>query len=187
VAYLDNIKKFGLMAMATAIATLLVNTIVFMHDLHYMVARMIPPLMLLTIGFFAYTERNKGKADVVFSYLTFYGIGLFTSGVLLLLYYKFDMGAWEYLIVAPAGLVLTALGISVRNGKKISKLWWRVFAVSFVVLVLFAIHEIMRLLLDGHFMDMNWMGRVGREILLIANAYLLYFALYSEVKKDPKR
>jgi len=178
-AYLDNIKGFGRMAMAMATFTLLVNTIVFLNVPLYMVGRAIPSTMLMIIGYCAYTGRTGSKAEVVFTYLTFYGIGLFVSGIVLLIHY--DLYAWEYYIVAPMGLVLTSLGIYVRDGRRISRRWWTLLTAALMILILFSIHEILSLAAND-LSNLSYLGRLVRELCLIGNGCLLYFTLLSDLK-----
>jgi len=181
VPYLEDIRKFGKTALMVAAGTLLLNILVFTDVPLYMIGRAVPALMLMVIGYTAYTGKVKTRADVVFTYLTFYGIGLFVSGVILLIYY--GAGTWEYYIVAPAGLVLTALGLSVRDGKEVSRSWWNILVIMLILLVLFAIHEIIMTLFSYHMDTISTIGRVGREAFLIANAFLMYFTLSSDVQK----
>ena len=186
-AYLDNIKGFGLFVMVMAVATSVVTIIVFSYDLHYMAARLIPCIMQMMIGIFAYTGRIKGRADVVYTYLIFTGIGLFVSGMVFLFYYHFNTAAWEYLIVAPGGLVITALGLSVRDGRDISKMWWWIFIIAFVILVGITFHTIFTLLLDNNFGLLDWLGRIGREILQVSNGCIMLYVLYWDVKNRPNQ
>ena len=180
-AYLDNIKKFGRTAILVATATLIFNTLVFIDVMLYMIGRAIPAMMLLVIGFLAYSGKADKKAKVIYNYLTFYGIGLFVSGIILLVHY--EMAAWEYYIVAPLGLVLTALGLSVKDGQEISRLWWNVLVILFMVLVLFAVHEIIITFMNDQMGSLTKIGRMGREAFLIVNAFLLYFTLSGDVQK----
>jgi hypothetical protein len=181
VPYLEDIRKFGKTALIVAAGTLVLNVLVFTDVPLYMIGRTVPALMLMAIGYTAYTGKVNRRADVVFTYLTFYGIGLFISGVILLFYY--GIGTWEYYIVAPAGLILTALGLSVKDGKEVSRSWWNILVVMLILLVLFAVHEIMMALFSYHMDAISTIGRVGREAFLIANAFLLYFTLSSDVQK----
>ena len=180
-AYLDNIRKFGSTAILVASATLLMNILVFSDIPLYMIGRAVPAVMLMLIGYSAYSGRVNRKADVVFTYLTFYGTGLFISGVILLIHY--GLGTWEYYVVAPAGLILTALGLSVRDGKEVSRLWWNTFVILLILLALFAVHEMIMTLFNYHMDAISTIGRVGRELFLIVNALLLYFTLSNDVQR----
>jgi hypothetical protein len=173
--------------MCMAVATIIVNIIVFWNDPHYMVARLIPCIMQMTIGAFAYTGRTKRKADVVYTYLIFTGVGLFLSGIVFLFYYHFNTAAWEYLIVAPGGLVITALGLSVWGGKDISVIWWGIFIVAFVVLISITLHTIATILMNDSMEILDWLGRMGREALQVFNACIMLYVLYWDVKEKPNQ
>jgi len=173
--------------MCMAVATITVNIVVFYNDPHYMVARLIPCIMQMTIGAFAYTGRTKGKADVVYTYLVFTGVGLFISGVIFLFYYHFNTAAWEYLIVAPGGLVITALGLSVWGGKDISIIWWGVFIIAFVILISITLHTIVTIFMNDSMEIFDWLGKMGREALQAFNACIMLYVLYWDVKEKPNR
>jgi len=173
--------------MCMAVATTIVNIIVFSNDPHYMVARLVPCMMQLTIGIFAYTGRTKSKADVVYTYLIFTGIGLFISGIIFLFYYHFNTAAWEYLIVAPGGLVITALGLSVRDGRDISKIWWWIFGIAFLILASITVHTIINIFLDDSMEILDWLGRMGREALQVFNGCIMLYVLYGDVKNKPNQ
>jgi len=179
-ACLDNIKGFGRTAMGMASITLLVNALVFFGTPLYTVGRAIPSTMLMVIGYLGYTGRTSRKAEVVFTYLTFYGIGLFASGIILLIHYEFY--AWEYYIVAPMGLVLAFLGLSVRDGRGISRRWWVLLTASLMILILFSVHEIISLATSDQISSLTYLGRLARELCLIGNGCLLYFTLSGDVK-----
>jgi len=142
--------------------------------------------MMMLIGIGAYRMKVNIKVKVVYMYLMYVGIELFISGMLLYYYYFDRYGileiAWEYLFVAPLGLLLTMLAVVIRKKNEVNNVHWRLLQILFISLTAFSVFELVNTLLNGDILLMDHLIRIIRDIFQITTALLLYLTLSAEIK-----
>ena len=185
-AYLENLRTFGIIAIMMGSMTLLFNVLSFHEVPFFMISKSIPAAMLIIIGITAYRMKTNDKVHIVVRYLIFAGMGLFISGVMLYAFWQdiaHDLGvAWEYLLVAPLGLALSLLGIVIARNGSIKDWQWPLLQILMGSLALFSVFELVVTLMDGDLTQTDSIIKIVRDIFQIGNALLLYLALSAEIK-----
>ena len=188
--YLDNVKQFAIIAMTMAFFTILFGILSFHSTPLFLIAKILPGFMLMMIGITTYRMKDPRKVDVAFRYIIFVGIGLFISGTLFYYFYYDLYGhpeiAWEYLLIAPMGLILALLGIWIVRTKRMGKWQWRVLILLMVLLTSFSVYELYNTIITGDLLATEHAVRIARDIFQIGNAILLYLVLTAEFKGKTK-
>ena len=185
-AYLDNTKRYGLLAMIMASIMFTANVITYWNTPYFVIARIIPSIMLMIVGFHALTERAPTRGDVAFTYMMFVGLGLFASGIMLLFsfFVYYDLFIWQYSLVAPLGLVVMSFGMRVKKGRPINILWWRILQLAFVILLCLTVLEVYRLLTYEDLNNIHNLGGLLREFSTAGTSILMYSVVTSEIKRN---
>jgi len=179
-SFLDDLKIFGIVAMAIGVLSLITVVVSHNKDIVMMIAWAVLPIAILLVGFATFNGELRKKFDVLYTFLIFCGLALVISYVVIFVVDGLD-GEWvlKHLLFVGVGLFAFMIGVDMRTGIKMSMLIWVLLALVFLVFLVVSILSI----LDGNTADLEGIAQLATQILfMIMSIYMLYFTLTNEVR-----
>jgi len=177
-SFLDDIKIYGLIAMIVGLLSLLLGVygaIDTDHAAAGYAAAAIPGLMLIFVGFLAYTGKTRSKLTALTYFLLFVGIGIFIAACLGVYGENLSL-----MVGVVAGLVAAVIGYLLYSGKKLDNIWWIVLLLVFILFAIFKLLEAVDNLKAGGINGAA--GFISAILYLVLFLYMVYFLMSKEVK-----
>lgn len=171
-SFLDDIKMYGLVAIVIGVLSIALGAY-GAYDQDWELesfAPIVSGIMLLLVGYFAYSGQTKGKVNALSMYLVLVGIGFIIVGLLTL-----TAGILSIII----GLIAAFIGYRLGLGKKQSTLWYIILAIVFLIMIIVSFIGIFALFTGDTEMVISGVASIFSLVMYV---YVLYFLFSDEVK-----
>jgi len=176
-SFLNDIKIYGVVAIVVgALAVLMaVYGMIDQGASARTIAPAIPGIMIIFVGFLAYTGKTRVKRTAVANFLLFVGIGIFVAACLGV--YGENLALMVGVI---AGLIAAYVGFMLYKNRKLDNIWWILLVVVFLLLIIF---DILSAFDQDHGKLSGILRAVSYLLHIVLYVYIMYFLFSDEVKR----